>query len=179
MTTATATATSTAKSTVKIGKTTTMHLHAFLYISLPSLQDHKVKLFNFTFFGGLEHKAATSFFVSWTSKKCLIIELQKKFANIWRVERDGISVIKFEAARIHFPSDVFVAARRACRCCLSSIALDSTRLAIRISAKRQAIGKNVRCNGWIPVRYNRCLGFFLVFCYPLAHVYYKAKIRRN
>ena len=32
-----------------------------------------------------------------------------KIANIWRIKRDGISVIKFEATRIHFLSDVFVA----------------------------------------------------------------------
>ena len=31
-----------------------------------------------------------------------------KNVNIWRIERDGISAIKFEAARIHFLSDVFV-----------------------------------------------------------------------
>ena len=33
----------------------------------------------------------------------------KTIANIWRIKRDGISVIKFEAVRIHFLSDVFVA----------------------------------------------------------------------
>ena len=33
----------------------------------------------------------------------------KKIANIWRIKRDGISGIKFEARRIHFLSDVFVA----------------------------------------------------------------------
>ena len=33
----------------------------------------------------------------------------KKFANIWRIIRDGISAIKFQAVRIHFLSDVFVA----------------------------------------------------------------------
>ena len=33
----------------------------------------------------------------------------KKFTNIWKIKRDGISTIKFEAARLHFLSDVFVA----------------------------------------------------------------------
>ena len=33
----------------------------------------------------------------------------ENFANIFRTERDGISVIEFETARIHFISDVFVA----------------------------------------------------------------------
>ena len=37
------------------------------------------------------------------------IQLPKKFANIWRIKRDGISTIKFEAAQIHFLSDAFVA----------------------------------------------------------------------
>ena len=32
----------------------------------------------------------------------------KKIANIWRIKRDVISAIKFEAARIQFLSDVFV-----------------------------------------------------------------------
>ena len=39
----------------------------------------------------------------------------KKIANMWRIERDGICAIKFqkfEAARIHLLSDVY-------RCCLS------------------------------------------------------------
>ena len=37
------------------------------------------------------------------------IQLKKGFAKIWRSKRDEISAIKFEAARIHLLSDVFVA----------------------------------------------------------------------
>ena len=38
------------------------------------------------------------------------MQLQKEIlANIRRIERNGISAIKFEAARLHFLSDVFVA----------------------------------------------------------------------
>ena len=44
----------------------------------------------------------------------------KPFDNIWRIKRDGISAIKFEAARIHFLSDVFVRSRRR-RWCLKSL----------------------------------------------------------
>ena len=33
----------------------------------------------------------------------------KKIVNTWQIKRDGISAIKFEAAQIHFLSDVFVA----------------------------------------------------------------------
>ena len=41
---------------------------------------------------------------SWTS----IRSFTQKIANIWRTKGDGISVIKFEAAGIHFLTDVFV-----------------------------------------------------------------------
>ena len=34
---------------------------------------------------------------------------KKKTANIWRVEPEVISATKFEAAQLHFLSDVFVA----------------------------------------------------------------------
>ena len=38
------------------------------------------------------------------------IQLQNNFSNIrWRIKRDGISAIMFEAAQIHFLSDFFVA----------------------------------------------------------------------
>ena len=47
----------------------------------------------------------------------------KPFANIWRIKRDGISAIKFEAARIHFLSDVFVRSRRRCWCLNSLLGL--------------------------------------------------------
>lgn len=33
----------------------------------------------------------------------------EKFANFWGIEQDGICVIKFEAAKKHFLTDVFVA----------------------------------------------------------------------
>ena len=37
------------------------------------------------------------------------ISRKKKMSNIWQIERDGISAIKFEIARLHFLIDVFVA----------------------------------------------------------------------
>ena len=41
---------------------------------------------------------------------CSLLDLTpEKFVNIWRIKRVGISAIKFEVARIHFLSDVFVA----------------------------------------------------------------------
>ena len=47
-----------------LSKTTTLHElhvhHAFLYLSLPPLQDYNVKMPNFTFYGG--HKQATTNF---------------------------------------------------------------------------------------------------------------------
>ena len=38
-----------------------------------------------------------------------IFQFQKKFVHIWRIKRDGMSAIKFEALRIHFLSEVFLA----------------------------------------------------------------------
>ena len=46
-------------------QTTTLHVHhAFLFISLPSLHDYNMKITNFTFCGGREHKMMTFFFFS-------------------------------------------------------------------------------------------------------------------
>ena len=89
-----------------ISKTTTLHAHqALLYISLPSLPDYNMKVPEFTFCRGREHKTTTffSFPELWYSP----LEFNSK--NIWRSKRDGICAIKFEAVRIHFLSDVFVA----------------------------------------------------------------------
>ena len=91
--------------------TTTLHVHhAFLFISQPSLHDYDVKLPNFIFCGGHEHKKTTFLFFSWTLIQSFRIQLQlETFANIWGIERDGISAVKFEAlSQIHFLSDVFV-----------------------------------------------------------------------
>ena len=49
----------------------------FLYISLPSLHDYDVKMPNFTFCGGREHKTTTLFFFSWTSILSFRIQIQK------------------------------------------------------------------------------------------------------
>ena len=49
----------------RLAKKTTLHVHhAFLYISLSSLHDYDVKLSDFTFSGGHEHKTTTLFFFS-------------------------------------------------------------------------------------------------------------------
>ena len=71
--------------------------------------------------GHQEHKTTTFFFSSWTLIQSFRIQLQKRFSNIWRGKRDGMSEIKFRATRLHFLSDVFVAV--AVVCCLSSLLL--------------------------------------------------------
>ena len=80
----------------------------FLYISLSPWHDYNVKLPHFTFCQRREQKTTTFFFFSWTLMQSFRIQLEKKFANIWQIKRDGISVIKFEAEQIHFLSDIFV-----------------------------------------------------------------------
>ena len=57
---------------------------------------------NFTYCGGREHKTTTSFFFSWTSLHSFRIQLQKKLPAFARIERDEISAMKFEEARLHF-----------------------------------------------------------------------------
>ena len=82
--------------------------NAFWYISLPSLHDYNLKLPNFKFCGGREQKTVTFSFFSWTSIQRVRIPLQKKIANVWRIEQDEITAIKFETVRLHF-CDVFAA----------------------------------------------------------------------
>ena len=50
--------------------------------------------------------------LDWQNNRYSLLEFisrKKKMPNIWQIERDGISAIKFETARLHFLSDVFVA----------------------------------------------------------------------
>ena len=54
----------------------------------------------------------TFFSFSWTSIQSFRIQLQKNYAYIWRNERDGISAINFEVARLHFLSKDFAIRRR-------------------------------------------------------------------
>ena len=79
-----------------------MH-HAFLYIWLSSLHDYDVKLIQISrFLEDVNARKRLSFSSSWTSIQSFGIYLQEKIANIWRIERDGISAIKFEVIRIQF-----------------------------------------------------------------------------
>ena len=48
----------------------------FLYISLPSLHDYNVKVPNFRFCRGREHKTTTFVFFSWTLRQSFRIQLQ-------------------------------------------------------------------------------------------------------
>ena len=96
-----------ATTTATSSRTKTLYLHhAFLYISLQSLHDYEVKMPKFTICRGREHKTTTFLFFSWTSIQSFRIQLEKKIAKIWRINWDGLSAIKFEAAQIHFLSDV-------------------------------------------------------------------------
>ena len=72
------------------------------------LYDYNVKVPNFMFGRRRKLKTRTFFFFSWTLIQSFRIQLKVKFANIWRIERVGISARKFEGARIRFLSDVFL-----------------------------------------------------------------------
>ena len=83
-----------------------MH-HTFLYISLPLLYDYKTKLSNFTFCGGHDLGQQLSFSFP-EVQQSFRIQLHKN-ANIWQIEWDGMSAIKFDAVQVHFLSEVSVA----------------------------------------------------------------------
>ena len=78
--------------------------HAFLFIS------RRCKATKLCRGGNTRRQLPFSFPELWYSR--LIRTQLKKFSNIWQIKWDGISAIKFEAARIHFLSDVFVAVRQ-------------------------------------------------------------------
>ena len=80
-----------------------MH-QAFLYISFAVTTRLRRELFSHFVDDASTRKTFFLLFLSFR------IQLQKKNANICRIERDGISVINFDAARLHFLSDIFVAA---------------------------------------------------------------------
>ena len=80
--------------------------HACLHISLPSLHDYDVEMSNFMFCKGRENKRTTTLFPL-NFDSLLELNSRKNFPQKG-FERDGISVIKFEAARNHFLGDVFV-----------------------------------------------------------------------
>ena len=77
-----------------------MH-HSFLYISLPSLHDDNVKVPNFKFCGGRKRKKTTFFFFL-NFDTVFKNSTPEKFANIRQIERDELSAIKFDPARIQF-----------------------------------------------------------------------------
>ena len=79
-----------------------------MYISLLSLHDYNVKVPDFTLRRVPEHKTMT-FFLHFLDFDTVLEFNSRKFANIWRIERVGISAMKFEVVGIHFLSDVFVA----------------------------------------------------------------------
>ena len=104
-----------------ISKTTTLHVqHVCLYIYLPSLHDYNVKVTNFTFCRGREHKTTAFFFFSWTFDAVHWNSTPKKFANIWRKKRDKITAIKIETARANWLFKWRFRSRRR-RCGLSSL----------------------------------------------------------
>ena len=106
------------KATGLLSKTTNLHVHlAFLYISLPPLQEYDVKMSNFTFYGGRK-QATTNFSLSLSRNFGAVPKKSTpgKFAHFWHFKRTGINAEKFEKTRIHFLKWRFRCRRRH-RCC--------------------------------------------------------------
>ena len=75
------------------------------------MHDYNVKMPNFTFCGECEHTRQRLCF-SFPELQYSLLEFNSRkinIANIWRIEQDRISAMKFEAAWLHFLSDVFKA----------------------------------------------------------------------
>ena len=81
--------------------------HAFLYISFTSLHDDDMKMPNFTFCKDENTRQGFSF--PELRYSLLKFNSRKKIANIWQIEHDGISAIKFEVVTLYCLGDVFVA----------------------------------------------------------------------
>ena len=82
----------------------------FLYISFPSSHDCDVLKKLHVLLGISEHGTRTFFFFSSLFGTVRFLNsAPEKFANICRIERGGISAMKFKTARIHFLSDVIAA----------------------------------------------------------------------
>ena len=77
-----------------------MHHDFCTLFSLPLLHDYNVKVPNFMFFSRM---GDNNFLFLLTLIKAFRIQLHKNLPIFDKLnENDGISVIKFEAARIHF-----------------------------------------------------------------------------
>ena len=77
--------------------------------SLPSLRDYDVNLPHLTFFWRTSTQDNDPLLLLLNFDTIVYNPTPDKFANIWRIERDGINAMKFEPARTHFLTDVFVA----------------------------------------------------------------------
>ena len=78
--------------------------HAFLYISLLSVHVYDAEMPIFTFCGRTWTQGNDFLLLFLNFDTAFRTQLQKKNAKIWRIERDKISAIKFEAGLLHFRS---------------------------------------------------------------------------
>ena len=85
-----------------------MH-HAFLYISLPLLQDYDMKMPSFTFYGGCKTSDDKLFFLFLNLSAVPKKSTPGKLAYISYFQRIEINATKLEKTPIHFKSDVFAA----------------------------------------------------------------------
>ena len=77
--------------------------------------------------------------------RSFLIQLRRKNANNWRIARGVTSAIKFEAARIHFSNDVFVAAAVVVDGKQHSVACCSHSKQCRNNVATRCCAKNRRC----------------------------------
>ena len=93
----------------KMGRTTTLHVHHALCTFLSRRCTTTCTTWKCVISCLSTTGTRDNIFFSWTLIQSFRIQLQKQIYNNSRIEWDGMSAIKFEATRIHFLSDVFVA----------------------------------------------------------------------
>ena len=93
-----------------LSKTTSLHVHhTFLYISLPLLRDHEMKMPSFMFYGGRKTSNHKLFFLFLNLSAVPKKSTPGKLAYISYFQRIEIHATNLEKRPIHFNSDVFAA----------------------------------------------------------------------
>ena len=129
-------------------KKATLHVHhAFLHISLPSLHGYRTtwKCLISRLLEDASTRQRLSFSIPELRCGSFLIQLRRKNANNWRIARGVTSAIKFEAARIHFSNDVFVAAAVVVDGKQHSVACCSHSKQCRNNGQTRCCAKNRRC----------------------------------
>ena len=92
-----------------MSKTTTLHVHIFVHFFAVVARAQRETFSDFNVLRRTWTPNNNFLFLSLNFDTVLTKSTVEKFAIICQIERDGKKATKFEVARVHFLSDVFVA----------------------------------------------------------------------